>query len=1108
MEEQPFASSAVVASDQQHQQISPATTPASTGSSESTALPPLDASETLQTSANSTTLRFPKPEGSNLLAHWVTSSSTGNNNVMQASNMDETNSLADSAYELISSTDGESQDGREPDSLAASITSSFNIYPRADDVVSLSGNEVTYDDEDDGDDEDEELEDDENPSLGFGHLDQSSGYLPTQTRNSPGQSRFYNAGDDDNSNAPGRSSPADSIRYAEQALCSPSTQSLSKPESTFMPDEICGRRSLHNQSIEFDEGKSAKPLVGKVLVKHTIREFSEGESAIVAANMGMAADHPRRMAAMICQTMSRHSLLTREPLRVLYVGSDAAFSEIMHKISSAILASGSTPSSVSSLREHQHASNPGIYNIMPISSFGSAKVPEIDEIQLMGVSDFYIKVDRCVKAEETAHRNEAFFNDHTYSIELESGQSHVSVSSSIGSTISPSWTLPHVAIFYVSGNDTESAETTRNAAWEFMTRHAVPSIFISHSQSFSRSPSAGRWQSFVDHSAIHLCLESRDFSKPIPPQRLPIDLTSFLNIDARQMNRNLAYLTGLKDKTNSRQNNQGKATDKSVRKPLMAALPYTARSLFLFAKGKDWHPEARNAATTIANNLWELIFTLLAMAVMGMMISIYSPLLPKLKQMVLLHQMDSTPSALALAKTTAICDYLPTTPTTSSLLRTTPFSNDFIPVVTLSYTTTKTTHVPAIRQMSSANQIVFGGYLTDNVNKRNSRSGPETKITGNGCLIEVHSSHEILVRVPAATKTKWLAKGAIDIDVWQGQNKLWSKLSTTDEGIIIELNRRDAVGVMNVSIVTARRPKINETFAVDFGEPFSARLLETGLSLWRDIMRPAVDASTELVVQARKTFSVCAEEYNLYRFYTKPAQAAVGGASWLVNWTALGFTTIKKDVTGNLHRLYLSPSVDEAVQEFKSFLKERMPTQDTTERLSGDVRLTVLRAQVASKLWWLRAQGKTQELYRFYTKPAQAAVGGASWLVNWTALGFTTIKKDVTGNLHRLYLSPSVDEAVQEFKSFLKERMPTQDTTERLSGDIRLTVLRAQVASKLWWLRAQGKTQEYSIYEEKAAKHIRQTELIVKAEREKTGTEASSSEPGTAAPSQTAGWLW
>ncbi len=42
-----------------------------------------------------------------------------------------------------------------------------------------------------------------------------------------------------------------------------------------------------------------------------------------------------------------------------------------------------------------------------------------------------------------------------------------------------------------------------------------------------------------------MCLESRDPAVPTIAQRLPIDLASFTNIDARQMNRNISYLTGL-----------------------------------------------------------------------------------------------------------------------------------------------------------------------------------------------------------------------------------------------------------------------------------------------------------------------------------------------------------------------------------------------------------------------------------------------------------------------------------------------------------------------------------------------------------------------------------
>ncbi|CAK7217620.1 hypothetical protein SCUCBS95973_003216 [Sporothrix curviconia] len=815
---------------------------------------------------------------------------------MQSSNMlDETSSLADSAYELISSTDGESQDGREPDSLAASITSSFNIYPRADDVLSLNGKEATYGD--DGDDDDE---------VG-GEEEENSGCLPTQTRNTPGHSQLYSAGDNDG-HAPGQSSPADSIRYAEQALCNPSTQSLSSHEYGSSHGDLSGGRSPLNQAIEFNEDTSVKPNLEKVSVKHTVREFSEGESAMVAANMGMAADHPTRMAATICQTMSRHCLSTREPLRVLYVGSDAAYSDIMHKISSAILASGSPPSSVSSGREHRHASTPGIYNIMPISSFGSAKVPEIDEIQLMGVSDFYIKVDRCVKAEETVYKTDAFPNDTVYSMELDSGRSHVSVASPSRSIVIPAWPLPHVAIFYVSGNDDKQTETTRDAAWEFMTRHAVPSIFISHAQSFSRSSSAGRWQNFVDQSAVHLCLESLDSSKPITPERLPIDLTSFLNIDARQMNRNLAYLTGLKE-----------ASKKSQKK------------------------EKKNAAGNGDADTLRMVS----------------------------YSQNSAPSVLTIATPTAMVDQAHSTPTTSGLPRITVSIAPFVPAVTLSYTTTRTAQVPASEQTSSKSQALFGGYLTDNAHSQNSRGASDTKIMSTGCSIEVYSSHEILVKVPAATKTKWLAKGAIDIDVWQGQNMLKSKLSTSNEGIIIELDGKDAVGVMTVSIITTRRPKINETFAVDFGQPSAARLWEAGLGLWKESMRTAVDASLEAASQARKAITDYADEHELYRFYPKPAQVAVDGASWLVNQAALGVMEAKRDVRNRFRDLLASPSANKAVREYKMFFKGLVPTVDTAEKARDDVRLTVLRAQVASKLWWLRAQGKMQEHAAYEEKAAQ-----------------------------------------------------------------------------------------------------------------------------------------
>ncbi|KAL1897682.1 hypothetical protein Sste5346_003990 [Sporothrix stenoceras] len=874
---------------------------------------------------------------------------------MQSSGVfDETSSLADSAYELISSTDGESQDGRGTDSLAASITSSFNIYPRADDVLSLNGNETAYDDEDDEDADEDEVEDEEDDaSSDGGHLDQSSGYLPTQTRNTPGHSQLYHAGhgNGEDNNGARRSSPADSIRYAEQALCNPSTQSLSTLEYDSSHGDIAGCHSPLNQSIEFDEGADVKPYIEKVSVKHTIREFSEGESAIIAANMDIKpADAPKRMAATICQTMSRHCLSTGEPLRVLYVGNDGALDDIIRKISSAILASASSPGSPSPDAERRHSSTPGIYNIIPISSFGSSKVPEIDEIQLMGVSQYYIKVDHCIHAEETVYEGESFPNDTIYSIELESGTSHVSVFDPSGSTVSPKWDLPHVAVFYVSGNDDEQAEKTRNAAWEFMTRHAVPSIFISHTQSFSRSPFSGRWKDFVDHAAVHLSLESRDPSKPATPERLSIDLVSFLNIDARQMNRNLAYLTGLKDIPPKEKKYAGKA---SVIARLLGALLHPGKN--------DSHEAHRAGRAPLLSILWRIFFIILTAFCATTLVDHHIAAPIRHRRAVKEEKAFSAnilSSASVAATQTRLADSA--RPTQSTALSSICSAPSVAPTVTISFVSTKTVEVHVSESTSLPSQV-FGGYLTDSAhNQGGNKRASDAKIKSTGCSIHVYSSHEILVKVPAATKTKWLAKGAIDIDVWRGQKILKSKLFTTSEGIIIEIDQKDAFGVMSVSIVTTLRPKINETFAVDFGQPTASWFLEAGLTMCQESFRAAADA-----------LSVYADEHNISLPYVAKAQAILGNASSLIHSASQGFTAFKDDVTKGYQRLRPDVLLEKATHEAQSLVGNLVPTTDVAEKMRGDVRLTVRRAQVASKLWWLRVQGKTHEHDTYEAKAAE-----------------------------------------------------------------------------------------------------------------------------------------
>jgi hypothetical protein len=248
------------------------------------------------------------------------------------------------------------------------------------------------------------------------------------------------------------------------------------------------------------------------------------------------------------------------------------------------------------------------------------------------------------------------------------------------------------------------------------------------------------------------------------------------------------------------------------------------------------------------------------------------------------------------------------------------------------------------------------------------------KIKSTGCSIQVHSSHEILVKVSSHTKTKWLAKGAIDIDVWQGQKKLKSKLSTTDEGIIIEIDKNDAFGVMNVSIVTTIRPKINETFAVDFGKATMAQLLEAGLSQWHNSIWQAANTGLEAASQAKDTILSYTHKHPVV--LPPVAYTALHNVSSLVGNAASGVQGLKDNLAVSYNRFRdIETVLPQLVLEKTQNLVDDIKSLNDRERLKNEVYLGIMRAQVGSKLLWLRVRGQADEHKSYASK--------ASEFINW-----------------------------------------------------------------------------------------------------------------------------
>lgn len=96
-----------------------------------------------QLSFSEPTLRFPRPQGNQNLAHWISSSDPDIMHLTSAPTED--TGLSESTYELIGGTDTESQDGNYTDNISESVGSLE--FHRPDDVVSLAGTEHTCDED-------------------------------------------------------------------------------------------------------------------------------------------------------------------------------------------------------------------------------------------------------------------------------------------------------------------------------------------------------------------------------------------------------------------------------------------------------------------------------------------------------------------------------------------------------------------------------------------------------------------------------------------------------------------------------------------------------------------------------------------------------------------------------------------------------------------------------------------------------------------------------------------------------------------------------------------------------------------------------------------------
>jgi len=825
------------------------------------------------TESSSNSLRFPEPVADPRLSVWVQSISAADMSARNEASFDE-NSLGESAYEFIEDTDGESHDDNATESIASTD------FGRPDDVASLADTEQSADDSGEED------------NAGISSIQGGHGVKNT----------------------------------FENAL---STPTIGRG-STVMLEDI-DRSMVH--SIEFEEPYSLEAET--ISVKHTVADFNEEQTVDAVQGMKLPIP-PKRLAITIRQTMTKQGLSTRDPLRILYVGSHAAKQDIIHKIASSVTASVKTGNQGQHLRHYPSQ----LYNVVPVSAFGSERTPEIE---LMHSSGYQIKVEDCTMAQSLKFEDVPEKPD-VLKLTLDDNFSYHSVPDDQAFIVEPSWELPHVAVFYCSDNDDLGSRRTMTIARKFMGRHAVPSIVISHKQLFDRGPCMS-----LDQHSIHMCLESRDPEGRgnIIHRRLPIDLASFLNIDARQMNRNLAYLTGLHDAPElSAALTTSNKSEKSLLNPLdLEKTSYNISDSVSFIRN-------RNGAE------WRAL-----LPVGLLLLSVLTAVLTGIPS----YRFSSAP---AISINSKIMSAVPIS-TSALTLSSSIFSMTSLSTSVAVKTSTRTI---TVTHAQSAGPNSLAVMHSMELGKTNPATQTKSVNKTSLCSAEILGEREILIRIPSTTKLSWLNKEAMSVNITRGNVTVDTERAySSDEGIVLLLAKDQAYGVLNISIITTKKPRMNETFQVNFGTTASQTwqsLLDRLSVLFAEEASIIADPQTyekihiamdKMVEDARMhSQSTVVQMEEARRVAMKHAALTGTRLTEFVKFVSLEAAK---------HSAIISKEFGIRLLRTEEKISKKL---EALEHLREPFDSGLLKAQVQSKLLWLKIWGKTVEHDEYEKRATEA----------------------------------------------------------------------------------------------------------------------------------------
>ncbi|KAK7967231.1 uncharacterized protein PG986_001508 [Apiospora aurea] len=234
------------------------------------------------------------------------------------------------------------------------------------------------------------------------------------------------------------------------------------------------------------------------------------------------------------------------------------------------------------------------------------------------------------------------------------------------------------------------------------------------------------------------------------------------------------------------------------------------------------------------------------------------------------------------------------------------------------------------------------------------------------CSAEIYSRDTILIKVPQHVMSSWPAKQTVLVAVSRGSHDLdpgSTSLSVIDDGYMLQVPQEEAYGVLDVSIATTRKPKINETFQVNFGSNLLGDAFDAGRQLVRGFAQKVVDTVNDTTAWVEEA---CMPVFDSASKHA--SDMAVSNSDLVLH----GLRDAGLAVIGAPARIS-AQVIQQAKQALaKDKVSERLFQVETEViRQAHDVRddlaLGLLHAQLNTKLWWLSVQGKVKEHQEYKT---------------------------------------------------------------------------------------------------------------------------------------------